>query len=469
MQQMSLKEIAGILGAEIYDDSVVMGISTDTRTIKPGDLFIPLKGENYDGHRFLEEAFFKGAVAAISSEENIDVSGKVIKVNDTLQSYHRIAAHYRQKFSIPVIAVTGSNGKTTTKDLIAHVLSKKFTVLKTPENFNNEVGVPQTLLGLAPDTEMVVVELAMRGPGQIRQLVEMVKPQIGVITNIGEAHYELLGSYRAIADAKGELLEDLPDTGIAVLNGDDKWFPYLSRKSRATIYSFGQTEDAFIQLKDYRVKGVEGFTIRVGHNAGREYDFTIPFLGFHNVYNSLAAIAVAFIFQVDPSDIQEALDTVERTGRRMEKLVTPDGLIVINDVYNASPSSTEYAIKTLALLENVGRKVIILGDMRELGEISELSHRKIGKSVSEASIDYLVTLGDMGKWIYEGARDAGMPGNRCFWFNERSTAMSFLVELLQPRDIVLIKASRLMKFEEIVDFIVRKKAESPIGGQKKEI
>lgn len=451
-----MKEIVELLGGESTIASEITGISTDSRTLQPGELFIPLKGENFDGHKFLEAALGKGAVAALSSEKRDNAPERVIRVEDTLAAYHKIAACYRSKFSMPVIAITGSNGKTTTKDLMAHVLAQKFRTLKTPENFNNEVGVPQTLLQIGPDTEMVVIELAMRGKGQIRQLAQMVKPSVGVITNIGEAHYELLGSYEAIADAKGELLGELPEGGAAILNADDEWFAHLSRKTTKRIYSFGQNEQATLRLKSYEALGIDGFRILVEHGDGHELGFTIPMLGFHNVYNGLAAIAAGFLFDLEPGIIQTALDTARLTGRRMEKLVTSDGVVVINDVYNASPRSTESAIKTLTLLEKKGKTVVVLGDMRELGEISEASHRCIGRSVRDASIDYLVTLGDMGKWIYEGALEAGMPADRCLWYSDRAAAMKELSDLLQPGDVLLIKASRLMKFEEIVDFVMNR-------------
>jgi UDP-N-acetylmuramoyl-tripeptide--D-alanyl-D-alanine ligase len=458
MEPMKVGEIVDILGAEsgirgIPYEAEIRGISTDTRTIATGDLFIPLKGENFDGHGFIDNALAKGALLALSSEtERSGAPGApVLIVNDTLAAYHCIARAYRKKFSLPIVAVTGSNGKTTTKDLMAAILSKKYRTMKTQENFNNEIGVPRTLLEIDRDLQMLVVEMAMRGKGQIRQLAGIALPDVGVITNVGEAHYELLGSYEAIADAKGELLECLTPAGTALLNADDRWFSHLAGKCRCTVRSFGQAEGSSMRLLSYRSLGIEGFIIEVDVAARGIHSFTIPFMGFHNIYNSLAALSVGFLFDVDPAAMQEALHKVRRTGKRMEKILTDDGLIIINDTYNASPSSVEQALKTLALLPLVGKRIAVLGDMRELGEIAEVSHRAIGEKVRKSSVDYLITLGDMGKWIAEAARKSGMPDERCLWYEDRAQAVARLNEIAQPGDVVLVKASRLMKLEEVVD------------------
>ncbi len=462
MKELALNTILEATGGEPVNPSAlnlsepVREISTDSRTIGPGSLFIPLVGENFDGHGYIGEALRKGAVAALSSHDEPAGDMPVIRVADTLKAYHRIARAYREMFTLPVIAITGSNGKTTTKDLVGEVLSQKYRVLKTAANFNNEVGVPKTLLELDSSTEIMVLEMAMRGPGQIRELAEMVLPDQGIITNIGEAHFELLGSYEAIANAKAELIECLPTKGTAILNSDDRWFTCLVQKSRAPVLSFGLDKGSTLRLLSYEAKGVEGFAIKV-RCSEEDYHFYLPFLGFHNVYNSMAAILVGLMHDVPAPLIQKGLERARITGRRMEKIMTPDGITIINDTYNASPSSVEHAIKTLSLLEHQGQKVIVLGDMRELGDIAEESHRRVGRMVAEARPDYLVTLGDSARWIYQGACEAGFQQERCFWFENREKAMEKVDSLLAPHDLLLVKASRLMKFEEIAEYVLNRR------------
>ncbi|MDQ7822686.1 MAG: UDP-N-acetylmuramoyl-tripeptide--D-alanyl-D-alanine ligase [Candidatus Eremiobacteraeota bacterium] len=462
---MRLYELLAMLGNDhgAFSDADVVGISTDSRSIRPGELFIPISGENFNGHRFIASALGQGAVAALSSEPAGEGNGqgKIIPVEDTLLAYHRIAACYREKFPVRVVAVTGSNGKTTTKDLIHEVLSRRYRTLRTEANYNNEIGVPHTVMQLDEKSEMLVIELAMRGKGQIAQLAGIVKPHVGVITIIGEAHYELLGSYEAIADAKGELLLALPPDGAAVLNRDDRWYDHLAGKFPGNKYSFGEDQKASLRMLECRPQSSGGFNVKVASFSGGELEFSIPFLGLHNVYNTMAAVAVGLLHQVPPGQIQEALNSSKITGKRMEKLVTGQGVIVINDTYNASPRSMEYAIRTLALLPGVTRRIAVLGDMRELGGIAEEAHRATGRMVREAGIDYLVTLGDLGKLIHEEALRSGMPSGRCFWYESKDEAGAMLAGILSRGDAVLVKASRLMKLEEIVEHVMRR------GGHEK--
>lgn len=458
MQSMTVSEIKEILGVEKTpgDEEIhVTGISTDTRRIKPGDLFIPLKGENFDGHEFVAEALKAGAVAALSSLQSIEGVDRasLIVVDDSLLAYHRLVSACRKSITAPVIAITGSNGKTTTKDLVAEILSQRYKVSKTPENFNNEIGVPQTILTVEPSVERVVLEMAMRGSGQIRQLCEIARPDVGIITTIGESHFELLGSYQAIADAKGELLESLHHTGFAVLNSDDRWFAYLAEKCQCPVYSYGQSEEAYLRLMECRSLELEGFDITVKKGVTDIHSFRIPMLGFHNVYNSLAAILVGFLNGLKESEIQNGLNSVKITGKRMEKLTTDDGIIIINDTYNASPTSVRQALKTLSMSNLNGKRVAVLGDMRELGDIAEKGHREIGQEVLHSKVDHLITLGEMGRWIHEEATAQGMASEKCLWFEDRNKAMEYVSGLLAEGDVVLVKASRLMKLEEVVEHI----------------
>lgn len=455
MEKITIEEIirwtGGIPDGEISVTDIT-GISTDTRSIKPGELFIPLVGENFDGHNYVEKALGMGASAFLTHREIPPESqGRGgIRVKDTQRAYQDVARGYLKKYRIPVVAITGSNGKTTTKDYVAHVLSQKFKVVKTEKNFNNEVGVPRTVLQLDSSVEVLVIELAMRGRGQIRELARIVEPDISVITNVGESHFELLGSYEAIAMAKSEILEFIRPGGFSVLNADDRWYWYMMEKTTATINSFGINRKADVCLKEMKNLGIDGFELKVDI-GGIVSPIHLPLPGVHNIYNALASITVGRCLGMSIEEISQGIATLEPTDKRFELKKAPGGWVVINDSYNASPTSMGNAIKIVGELSAGGRKIAVLGDMLELGAIEADAHRGIGEMVHKAGINLLFVKGKLGTEIAAGAGNAGMQHDNIYICKDSSEIIGKLKTLVREDDIILVKGSRRMKMEEVAE------------------
>ena len=452
MDKLSLKEIAQVTGAEINSDAEIFfeRVTTDSRKVSSGALFVALKGENFNGEDFTADAFKKGAAGVLVSkafDKNFD--GVIIKVDDTLTAYRQIAGVWRDRFDSPIVAVTGSNGKTTTKDLAAAALNGLGNVLKTSGNFNNEVGVPMTLLSLRDTHKAAVVEIGMRGLGQIESLAEIVQPTIGIVTNVSEAHIELLGSIENIARAKGELVEAIKSGGTIILNADNQHTAAMKNIVRdgVRILTYSLEKDADFIAKDILIGSVSTeFTLSF---HGKEYDFEIPMLGRHNVSNALAAIAAGYACGLTVPQVQRGFSTLTTTKMRYE-VIRRDGLTIINDAYNASPASMRAAIRTTSEVYD-GRLIAVLGDMLELGNISEQVHREIGAELVENKFDTLITLGELGKFIAAGARDAGL--NNVYTFDTHEDAAKKILELVRDGDTILFKASHVMHMEKIIELI----------------
>jgi UDP-N-acetylmuramoyl-tripeptide--D-alanyl-D-alanine ligase len=427
----------------------INGVSIDSRTIKPGDLFLAFPGERVDGHDFLEQVFDQGAAAAVISHPvNFQSRAALIMVDDPLKALQDLAYYYRQLYNILVVAVTGSTGKTTTKDLIAGVLEQRFKVLKTSGNYNNEIGLPLTLLQLNHSHQIAVLEMAMRGRGQIAALCELSCPQVGVITNIGKTHLELLGSHEAIALAKGELLQALPSDGWAVLCGEDPWQVKLSEMVSGEVIFYGYSDHCTVSASQVVLDNLDGVEFNLSTPAGQRTCF-LPLPGAHNVTNALAAAAVGHRFGLTLQEIAAGLQSASLTGMRLEVKEEKDGVMIIDDSYNASPSSTIAALRLLA--ESGGERTIaVLGDMYELGEETVDGHRQVGKEAVALQIDCLCTVGQLAREIAKGAINAGMDSDLIYVYQEKTEAVSFLRSYLQKGDVVLIKGSRGMKMEEIV-------------------
>lgn len=451
MKPIEINDVIAAVGGELVAGdprAEITGISTDTRTIQPGDLFFALIGENGNGHKFVPMAVSKGAAAVVVSEE-ASTDAPVIKVADTLVALGDLAAWYRRSFSVRSVAITGSVGKTSTKEMIAAVLSANFNVLKNEGNFNNEIGVPLTIFKLQPEHEILVQELAMRLPGEIAELADMVRPDIGVVTNIGLSHIERLGSQDAIAAAKTELLEALPIDGIAILNANDSYFEFLSKKPSCDVISFGIDKGDIraesITLDD---EGRPSFTVVIGDTR---VEVALPVVGEHSVPNALAAVAVGLSFGMPLADIVPALESLSPPDKRANVFDARGGYKVIDDTYNASPASVASALKTLAAMK-AGRKIAVLGDMLELGDFAGTAHRKIGKVAAESGLAMLVTVGELGRAIATGAHMAGFDGI-IEQFATSDDAASALKDKVIAGDIVLIKGSRAMKMENIVEVL----------------
>lgn len=452
MNKLSLAEVVKVTNAQTNSDAEIFfeRVTTDSRKISPGALFIALKGENFNGEDFAEDSLKKGASAVLVSKKfNRELDGVIIKVDDTLAAYRQIAGAWRNRFDIPVIAVTGSNGKTTTKDLTAAALDGLGHVLKTSGNFNNEVGVPMTLLGIKDITNAAVVEIGMRGLGQIESLAQVVKPTIGIVTNVSETHIELLGTIENIAKAKGELVEAIEHGGTIVLNADNVYTAAMTKLAGEGVHviTYGLENQADFMAKNILIGSVSTeFTLSF---RGKEYDFEIPMLGRHNVSNALAAIAAGYACGLTVPQVQRGFSSLTTTKMRYE-VIRRDGLTIINDAYNASPASMRVAIKTTSEVYD-GRLIAVLGDMLELGDIAERVHKEIGAELVENKFDILITLGELGKFIAAGAREAGL--TNIYSFDTHEAAAKKILELVCDGDTILFKASHVMHMEKIIELI----------------
>ncbi len=451
MADFKLSEIIQIVNGQLIKgdpELTVSGISTDSRKIKRGDLFLALKGEHFDGHQFLNEAVNAGAAALLVMDEtNFAGETRIIKTDDTLKAFGAIAGFHRQRFKVPVIGITGSNGKTTTKDLIAAVLSQKYNVVKTEANYNNEIGLPLTLLKMDQTTEAVVVEMGMRGLGQIHNLATIAGPEIGIITNIGQAHMELLGSEANIAKAKAELIESLPPKGIAVLNGDDPWIRQMAIPHQVRPIWFG-LDDSNLDYRGVELgNNGEGIRFQVEGNSGK-FELFLPLPGRLNVYNALAAVVIGSILSLSIREIKEGLAAPAMTGRRL-KIINRNQFRIIDDTYNASPASVKAALEVLCGLSAPGKKIAVLADMLELGEASISSHIEIGEYAANLEIDYLLAYGDLARKYVAGF--VSITPGKAEYFSNKQDLIQGLKELAGPGDSILIKGSRGMQMEEVVE------------------
>ena len=427
------------------------GICTDTRKVKPGDLFIPLVGEKYDGHDFIDQAVKNGAIGIITSRPHVIVAANiiVILVADTLLALQDLARFHRQRFSIPIVAITGSNGKTTTKDMTAAIIASRFDVLKTEANYNNEIGLPLTLLQLTAQHKVAVVEMGMRGRGQICHLANIALPTVAVITNVGETHIELLGSIEEIAAAKAELLQVIPKNGLVILNADDHHVQEMTKQVNSRLILFG-LEHGDIRADNIQTSA-QGIHFKC-HSAQGSFLAYIPTVGKHNVYNALAAISVRLEMGLSFEDICFGLSKFNASPMRLHIEEMGD-YIVINDAYNASPMSMMSAIDTLVEVAK-NRKVAVLGDMLELGHIKVKVHRQIGEKLAKCHVDIVVTVGDLARHIAEAASDYGIDTSvACSSHEDASEALK---KLIRPGDTILIKGSRGMKMENMVKMFLEK-------------
>ncbi|MFZ5985967.1 MAG: UDP-N-acetylmuramoyl-tripeptide--D-alanyl-D-alanine ligase [Bacillota bacterium] len=455
METLKCEEIVKATGGVLLSgdmDASFDSISTDSRKIKQGDLFIPLIGEKFDGHQYIENSFKEGAKGCLT-QKNIEPLGDkiIIKVQDTSKALRDLASYYRQKFDIPFVGITGSVGKTSTKEMVSSVLSKGFNVLKTQGNFNNEIGVPLTVFGLENSHQAAVVEMGMSGFGEISRLTSIVKPDIAIITNIGLAHIEKLGSKINILKAKMEILEGLNSQGLVILNGDDNLLYGLKGllKFRTVFYGFEEGLD--YQAYNVNSLGEQGstFEITIGN---REYKIRVPVPGIHNVYNALAGLAAGIELGIPVGKIVEGIE--EFTPEKMRlNIINHNGIKIINDAYNASPQSMEAAINVLKDISGNKRTIAVLGDMLELGDMSYKAHFDVGKFAVARGVDYIAAVGENGRNIAHGAIDAGAEAYKVFQFKDNEEAGKFLKGFVKTDDVLLVKGSRGMKMEEIVNML----------------
>ena len=430
--QLSLPQVKDILAVrESVPDVLITGWSIDSRTTQPGDLFFAIKGDHFDGHQFLGAAFEKGAVAAVVSEA-AGLEKPLLTVESSVSALGKLAWAVRESWVKPVIGVTGSAGKTSTKDLIATFLSIRYRVGKTVGNFNNHIGLPLSLLRIPQDADLAVLEMGMNHSGEIRALAQIAKPQIGVVTNVGYAHIEAFSSIDGVAAAKRELIESLPPDGVAVLNADDERVLNFREHHAGRVVTYGFGENAEIRADDLR-RDPQGSSFRVG-NA--EFRTSLP--GQHAVSNILAGIAVAGVFGIPPAELVEAVAALtpgKMRGSRREVR----GITILDDSYNANPEAMRSMINVLAE-ESAQRKIAVLGEMLELGDWSERLHRDIGVYAAEHGIDVVIGVQGAARYLAEAAHGK--------FFADARSAGEFLRDFAQPGDAVLFKGSRATHVEE---------------------
>ncbi|MGG3520941.1 UDP-N-acetylmuramoyl-tripeptide--D-alanyl-D-alanine ligase [Bacillus pseudomycoides] len=457
MMKRTLKQVEQmVMGAglaEKYVNETVQGVSIDTRKITTGNLYIPIQGDRFDGHSFVEKAIENGAVATLwkKNVQNPPVNIPVIFVEDTLEALQTLAKSYRDQLDVKVIGVTGSNGKTSTKDIVTSLLATKFKVQKTEGNFNNHIGLPLTILSLEENTEMAVLEMGMSSRGEIEFLSKLARPNAAIITNIGEAHLMDLGSRDAIAEAKLEIVTGLQDGGVFVYNGDEPLLtnrvPSMNLAAETITFGDARANNYYPTSVTLQATGTY-FKM----NQDENIVFYLPVLGKHNVYNTLASMAIAKYFGVTWEEMKQGLVTLQMTGMRMEIVKTENGLTIINDAYNASPTAMEAAFHLMNGLDGFSKKIVVLGDMLELGDQEVQFHYEVGKLIDPARISYVFTYGRLGAQIAEGAK-INFPNERVKVYDNKEELVKNLQEVVDVKDVVLVKASRGMKLEEVITML----------------
>ena len=456
MEPMTIREILAVTGGRMlgeFDnlDRPVSRVETDSRTIHPGSLFIPLAGERFDGHAYINAALEGGAAGCFTQRERESyLPGKFyIKVPNTSRALRDLAKHYRKKYNIPVVAITGSVGKTTTKDMVAAVLGEKYRVLKTEGNLNNDIGVPMTLLRLNREHQIAVLELGMNHAGEIDYLSAMVEPDAVLMTNIGDSHIEHFGSREKILEAKSEIFHHAKPDAFVVINGDD---PLLSTLPGRLPFSFtrvGGGEGLDYRAVDVESDGASRMTCRIVAPSG-EFPVEIPALGDHMIYPTLMAAAVGEHFGLTHQQIADGVLHFAPTKMRMNILHRGEGITILNDTYNANPQSMRAAVEVLSSSRSP-YKVAVLGDMFELGPLAPALHAGVGEYLGKAGVDCLVAVGELARHIGDAAQKSGVP--ECYYCRSKEEAKPVLAKVLRPHATVLVKASRGMAFEELVDYL----------------
>ncbi|QQZ09170.1 UDP-N-acetylmuramoyl-tripeptide--D-alanyl-D-alanine ligase [Heyndrickxia vini] len=457
MIQRTISQITKMIKAENdvsqFADTMINGVCIDTRKLQPGNLFIPFKGQNVDGHKYVEDAIKNGASGAFWQKDvpNPPSHLPIIVVENTETALQELARNYRSELTIKVVGVTGSNGKTTTKDIITAVLSEKYAVQKTEGNFNNHLGLPITILSLNEETDVAVLEMGMSARGEIEFLTKMAKPDIAIITNIGEAHLQDLGSREGIAEAKLEITKGLSKDGLFIYIGDEpllKDREQLYKNFRVKTFGKAKSNDVFPTYIEKEDNGSK-FSI----NIAPDKNFFLPVLGEYNVLNALAGIIAALELDLSMEEIESGLKSLKLSSMRMELHSGINGTKVINDAYNASPTSMKAAIHMLENLDQDARKIVVLGDMLELGENEIQFHKEVGSTINQDKIHYVFTYGDLGKHIAESALEKFTP-ERVFNFSDKQDLIHSLKSVIKGNEWILVKGSRGMKLEEVVKSLI---------------
>jgi UDP-N-acetylmuramoyl-tripeptide--D-alanyl-D-alanine ligase len=479
---LSIGEIANILGSSTTrTESAVGQYSIDSRTTQPGSVFFAIRGARFDGHDFVAQAFDRGAVAAVVEQEFLNRSAEahrdsLIPVRDTVLALQQLAQAVRRKWGRQVIGVTGSTGKTTTKELLATLLATRFAVHRSSGNLNNLYGVPLALLALEPKHEVAVLEMAMSSRGEIARLTQIAEPEVGVVTNVAPVHLEFFDSVDSIARAKRELIENLKPPATAVLNYDDSRVRGFANGFQGRTVTFGFEDNAQIQGVDWQKAGPGGSRLRVrglGARASRpllpdagrdgsglqergpaaDCDFELHLPGRHNAENLLAALAAASLFAIPAADLQRAVASFHSLHQRSEIIELPNGTVLVDDSYNSNPLAMERMLETLAAWPSARRRIVVAGEMLELGVSSPDLHRAVGRKCAASGVDRLVAVQGDARYLLEGAVEAGMPLEHAQFFARAQEAAAFCRTIIRPEDLVLVKGSRGVALERIVDVL----------------
>jgi UDP-N-acetylmuramoyl-tripeptide--D-alanyl-D-alanine ligase len=460
VEERSLKFVADACAGEIRRGSAeirLQDVCTDSRRAKPGDVFFAIKGERFDGHDFLPEVAAKGVAAVVVERKKIPETlpeCAVLVVDDARAAFGKLAAEYRKDFALPMVAVGGSNGKTTTKELLASVLSQKLKTLWSEASFNNDIGVPATLLRLEKSHQAAVLEAGTNHPGELAPLVSMIRPKFGVITNIGREHLEFFGDVAGVAQEEGRLAELLPVDGKLFVNGDNEWTEKIAARTKAQVVRVGSGKKTNWRAKKIRLDK-NGVTFQVDAPMTEfSGEYRINLLGRHQVTNALFALAVGAELGLASAEIQRGLVGCQPPKMRLQ-FWEANGVRVLDDAYNANADSTVAALETLCDLPLQGRRVAILGDMGELGPHSEAAHAEVGRRAAELGIGQLFTIGKLSVTTARAARDAGLA--RVIEFADVESAAQVMKKFLKPGDVVLLKASRSARLERITETLKSEK------------
>ncbi len=455
MNNIEISNVLKAINGELLlgnSELCITGISTDSRTIKKGELFFALDGENYNGHTFADQAVSNGAAGAVISNNKDAVSSLLkgfekrilIEVADTLQALGDLAKFYRKCLRTDFVAVTGSNGKTTTKDMIYHVLRNFSNVTRSRKSFNNFIGVPLTIFDSDFTQDFCVVEMGTNAPGEIRRLSEIIYSDFTILTNISCSHLEGLGSIEGVANAKAELIENMAENGTLITNADNDWCNRIANRYDGNVITFGFNKSADIRASNVE-RNDSGFVFTVNDDS----TVKLNVLGKHNIYNAMAAIAICNAVGIGMGDICDKFVDFKLPPMRMEKQVCGD-IVVINDGYNSNPASMSAALEEFSQLTTPGRKILVCGDMLELGNYAESLHREIGTKVAKSDVDVLWTVGSFSRFVAEEAVANGMPEERIQSCETSEEISSFVASQLKKDDTVLVKGSRGMKLENVV-------------------
>ena len=453
------KDCLGVVGGKLLQGSAAKafrGVSINSRTIEKEELFVCIQGENFDGHNFLGEAINKGAAGIILSDpvhlsRNMISGGNspfVIQSQNTLRALQDLAGYQRTRFPFQVVAVTGTNGKSTTKEMIASIIETKYKTLKTQGNLNNHIGLPLTLLARKPEHEVGVLEMGMSAAGEIKRLAEIAKPDIGVITNISVGHLDQLKTIKDVQAAKGELFDAITKEGTAIVNADDPLVLELAKSLRVKKITYGIEQSSDVQASNIQNEGSSGFTF-TAKVFNQTISVNLSQIGYCNIYNALAALATGHSLGISGKDMSRGLENYQQIPQRNEQ-IHYEGVTLINDAYNANPQSMREALKTLSEFNTQGKRFLIIGDMLELGLLSESAHHELGQEIILSNVDHLVTVGPLASLVAESAKKNPRHPLQIGKFNTHAEAVSYLLRNVEKGDCLLIKGSRGAKMENII-------------------